>query len=249
MDHIPLQELESRWGRCRKLLKEQLPATEGLLIFSRLNIYYFTGTFGNGMFWLPLSGDPVLLCRRGCDRAKIDSPLRNIVPFYSYKDVEGVLREAGSPLGTILATEKNGLSWMLGNAIVKYLPGREFVSGDRVLSIARSKKTAWELEKLRKAGKKHNACLVHLLPPLLRKGMSEFEIAHVISHLFFSEGHHGILRMENYGEEAYLGQISVGESSNYPSVFNGALGLRGVHPAIPHMGSNHVIGTSVCPFP
>ena len=70
--------------------------------------------------------------------------------------------------------------------------------------------------------------------------MSEFEIAHVISHLFFTQGHHGILRMETYGEEVYLGHISIGESGNYPSVFNGPLGLRGVHPAVPHMGSNHV---------
>ena len=240
MYHISLSELESRWARCRKLLKEHLPAAEGIVVFSRLNIYYLTGTFGNGLVWLPLEGDPVLLCRRGCERAKIESPIRNIVPFYSYKDVEAALRDAGSPLGRAVAAEMNGLSWTLGNSFMKYLPGRDFLSGDRVLSLARSRKTAWELERLRTAGEKHRACLVDLLPGQLRKGMSEFEMAHVISHLFFKEVHHGILRMENYGEEVYLGHISIGESGNYPSVFNGPLGLRGVHPAVPHMGSNHV---------
>ncbi len=240
MEHISLHELESRWNRCRTRLKEHVPSAEGIVVFSRMNIYYFTGTFGNGLFWLPLQGQPVLLCRRGCDRATIESPISQIVPFYSYKDVEGALREAGSYLGKTIAVEMNGLSWMLGSSFVKYLPGREFVSGDKVLSITRSRKTAWELERLRTAGEKHKACLVDLLPPLLKKGMSEFEIAHAISHLFFSQGHQGILRMENYGEEVYLGHISVGESGNYPSVFNGPLGLRGVHPAVPHMGSKHV---------
>lgn len=237
---VSLEELETRWDRCRRLLQEHIPAAEGIAVFSRLNIYYFTGTFGNGLFWLPLEGEPALLCRRGWDRARIESPLGHIAPFYTYKDVEGLLREAGSPMGRIVAAEMNGLSWMLGNSFMKYLAGREFVPGDTVLSIARSRKTPWEIEKIRIAGRKHETCLVDLLPGLLRKGMSEFEIAHAISHLFFGQGHHGILRMENYGEEVYLGHISIGESGNYPSVFNGPLGLRGVHPAVPHMGSKHV---------
>jgi Xaa-Pro aminopeptidase len=38
----------------------------------------------------------------------------------------------------------------------------------------------------------------------------------------------------------FLGHISVGDSANYPSVFNGPVGLRGVHPATPHMGSAEV---------
>lgn len=113
MEHISIQELENRWDRCRNLLNKHLPAAEGLVVFSRVNIYYLTGTFGNGVVWLPVTGDPVLLCRRGFDRAKLESPIRNIVPFYSYKDVEGVLRNAGSPLGKTLAAEMNGLSWML----------------------------------------------------------------------------------------------------------------------------------------
>jgi len=240
MDHISLQELDTRWDRCRKLLHEHLPAAEGLVVFSRLNIYYLTGTFGNGLFWLPFQGEPMLLCRRGYERAKMESPVANISPFYSYKDVEGVLRDSGSPIGKTIAVEMNGLSWMLGASFARYLPGRDLVSGDRVLSLTRSRKTAMELELLRAAGAKHEACLVRLLPPLLKRGMSEFEIAHAISHLFFSQGHQGILRMENYGEEVYLGHISIGESGNYPSVFNGPLGLRGVHPAVPHMGSKHV---------
>jgi Xaa-Pro aminopeptidase len=192
------------------------------------------------VFWLPLEGEPVLLCRRGCERAKIESAVKNVIPFYSYKDIEDSLRDAGSPIGKTIAAEMNGLSWMLGNSFMKYLPGRDVVAGDRIISITRSRKSAWELERLAIAGEKHKACLVDLLPPLLKRGMSEFEMAHTISHLFFSQGHHGILRMENYGEEVYLGHISIGESGNYPSVFNGPLGLRGVHPAIPHMGSTHV---------
>jgi Xaa-Pro aminopeptidase len=54
--------------------------------------------------------------------------------------------------------------------------------------------------------------------------------------------------MENYGEEAFLGHISVGDSANYPSVFNGPVGLRGVHPATPYMGSAKIKWTTGKPL-
>lgn len=237
---ISLEELKIRWDRCRNLLRTHLPGAGGIVCFSRLNIYYFTGTFGNGVFWLPLDGEPVLLCRRGFERAKLESPVPNIHSFSTYRDIENLLKSAGAPMTKKAAVEMNGLSWALGNSFAKYLGGHDFLPGDKVVSLTRCKKTGWELTKLRKAGKKHEACLVDLLPPLLEKGMTELAIAHAISDLFFSQGHHGILRMENYGEEVYLGHISIGESANYPSVFNGPLGLRGIHPAVPHMGSQAV---------
>ena len=240
MNAVPRQELEQRWNRCRSLLKQYMPYAGGIILFSRLNIYYFSGTFGNGLLWIPLEGDPVLLCRRGHERAELETCLDHIAPFYSYRDVEGLLKNAGSPLQKTFAVEMNGLSWSLGNSFSKYMAGFHVLPGDKILSMSRGKKSEWELTRLREAGARHAKCLTELLPPFLRSGITELEIAHRISDLFFQEGHHGILRMENYGEEVYLGHISIGESGNYPSVFNGPVGLRGAHPATPFMGSHEI---------
>ena len=144
-------ELSIRWERCRKLLREMAPTASGLFVFSRMNIYYLTGTFGNGLVWLPLDGEPILLCRRGYDRARLESPVRKIFSYFSYKDVEGILTDAKSSPGKTAAVEMNGLSWLLGASFMKYLPNCEFISGDRIISLTRSKKTVWELEKMRKA--------------------------------------------------------------------------------------------------
>ena len=54
--------------------------------------------------------------------------------------------------------------------------------------------------------------------------------------------------MENYGEEVFLGHIAVGASANYPSVFNGPVGLKGMHPAAPHMGSADIRWTEGTPL-
>jgi Xaa-Pro aminopeptidase len=147
------------------------------------------------------------------------------------------LHSAGSALPKTVAVEMNGLSWSLANSFTAALAGHEFLPGDKVLAMARGTKSDWELAILDKAGAGHARCLAELLPPLLGPGMTEMAIAHTLSRLFFAEGHHGILRMGNYGEEVFMGHIAAGDSGNYPSVFNGPLGLRGAHPAVPHMGS------------
>ncbi|MHB8810498.1 MAG: M24 family metallopeptidase, partial [Desulfobulbaceae bacterium] len=202
----------------------------------------------NGVFWLPLSGDPVLLCRRGEERAKIESPIAHIYPFTSYRDIAATLADAGSPLPMLVAAEMNGLSWALANSLSKHLSDRQFVPADKIISMCRSHKSEWELGFLREAGSRHARCLTKILPQFLHEGISELAICHKISAIFFAEGHLGILRMENYGEEVFLGHVSAGESANYPSVFNGPVGLRGVHPAAPHMGSAEVQWTAGKPL-
>jgi Xaa-Pro dipeptidase len=247
-DNIPADELSLRWERCKKLLHQFIPQAQGILVFSRLNIYYFSGSFANGVFWLPLSGEPVLFCRRGEERAKLESPLTHIYPFRSYGDIETILNDLGFSFPKLVAAEMSGLSWALSNSLTKYFPDHQFVAADRIIGMGRGKKSEWELTIIREAGAKHARCLTRLLPPLLHNGISELEICHKISEVFFSEGHHGILRMENYGEETFLGHIAVGDSANYPSVFNGPVGLRGVHPATPYMGSAEVRWTTGKPL-
>ena len=245
---IPAEELAYRWDRCKNLLHQFIPQAEGILVFSRLNIYYFSGSFAGGVFWLPVSGEPVLFCRRGDERAKIESPMNHIYPFRSYGDIETILNDFGGSLPGLIAAEMNGLSWALSNSLTKHLSAHKFVPADRIIGMSRAKKSEWELTILREAGAIHARCLTKLLPPFLHDGISELEISHKISELFFSQGHLGILRMENYGEEIFLGHISVGESANYPSVFNGPVGLRGVHPAAPYMGAAEVRWTSGQPL-
>lgn len=245
---IPAHELAFRWDRCKKILQQGIPQAHGILVFSRLNIYYFSGSFASGIFWLPLDGEPVLLCRRGDERAELESPLSHICPFRSYSEIEAILDDLGFSLPKVVAAEMNGLSWALSNSLMRHLPSHQFIPGDRVIGITRARKSEWELDILREAGFKHARCLTELLPPFLHDGISELEICHKISEIFFSEGHLGILRMENYGEEVFLGFVSVGDSANHPSAFNGPVGLQGVHPAAPYMGSATVKWTTGKPL-
>jgi Xaa-Pro aminopeptidase len=225
-----------RHEKCRAALAEVAPTAGGLLVFSRLALYYLTGSWANGILWLPLTGAPVLLCRKGHGRAVLESPLPTILPFRSFGDILPLCEKAGSPLTPVCAAEQNGLPWSLANLLAARLPGISFVSGDAALAMAQAGKSPWELEKLRHCGARHAKGLMETIPARLHPGMTEREIAIQCWEAFFALGHMGQLRMGSYGEEIFLGHIAAGDSANYPSVFNGPVGLRGEHPALPFAG-------------
>jgi Xaa-Pro dipeptidase len=136
LEQLPRQEMELRHEKCRKLLKTLAPACSGLLVFSRVNTYYLTGHCANGVLWLPMSGEPVLMVRKGIERAEMESPLARIVPFRSYSDLPGLCAEAGAPLSGAVAVEMGGLSWSLGQLLQAKLKGVEFRPGDDILTRA-----------------------------------------------------------------------------------------------------------------
>jgi Xaa-Pro aminopeptidase len=236
LETIDPKELQSRHERCRQALAEILPHCHGLLVFSRLNIYYLSGHWGNGVFWLPLQGSPVFLARKGKERAQIEAPGLKLGTFRSFKELPALLQGLEEPLGSPLAVEKGGLSWSLGEMLGSRLPDYRLEDGSQALHQARAVKSDWELEKMELAGQRHHAVLYHDLPEVLRPGMSEWEISMVLWQAMFDRGHQGMMRMQNPGEEIFLGHVSAGDSANYPSVFNGPVGLRGVHPAQTQMG-------------
>ena len=236
---IPLQEIRRRHDAVRTHLATVAPRAGGILVFSRLNVYYLTGTFGQGVLWLPAEGEPVLMLRKGVDRANIETVGCTVRAFKSYSELASICADAGSPLSPVMAAVKGGLTWQLGEMLQAKLKGHELIPGDHALALARMVKSEFELEIMRAVGAAHHHSLYDLLPTVIRPGMTERDISHKAWEVFFSQGHQGVLRMQAHGEECFLGHVSAGDSGNYPSAFNGPLGLRGEHPAAPVMGSVH----------
>ena len=241
MDRIPREELERRWKACSALLAERLPQADGLAVFSGPNMYWLTGTWNTGLCWLPLGGEPVLLVRRGLERARLESAVTRLGRFRSYSDLPNLCSELGAPLGSTVAADMGGLSWSLGAMLASRLDTVRFVPGEGVLARARSVKSGYELDIMRECGRRHHQGLWELLPRVIRPGMTEREISHKAWEAFFSLGHMGLMRMGAFGSEIFLGHVSAGDSANYPSVFDGPVGLRGEHPAVPFMGSKDKI--------
>ena len=236
LEKLPVQEMLWRLDRFRSNILEAGLDCKAVMIFSKLNIYYFTGSLGNGTLWIPMDGEPVFMSRKGEERFSLESPLERTAPFRSYKDVPGMLAEFGLKVPDRVGAEKNGISWALADSLAKRMAGTDFVSVDQTIARTRMVKSQWEADKLITCGRRHHEALYGILPELIHPGMTEREISIQVWDCFFSMGHQGLMRMQNFGEEVFLGHVAAGDSANYPSVFNGPVGLRGEHPAITQMG-------------
>lgn len=239
-ERLPAAESARRIQRVMAALARWHPEAAGLLVFSRLNLYYFTGTAAGGVLWIPRDGEPVLALRRAESRARDESPLAHIRLFRSFAELPALAAEEGSPWpapGAVLAAEMGGLTWAWAERFRERLGAWKYVNADDAIRRARSVKSAWELDKITCAGAKHGEALNVRLPQRLRPGMSESDIARELWDILLALGHAGPLRMQELGDEIHLGHIAVGDSANYPAHFNGSLGLVGRHTATPTGGS------------
>ena len=232
---LPKTEIQTRLNRLQTLLEKLCPTVDGLMLFSRLNIYYCTGTLANGIFWLPKEGDPTLFVRKGIERAIVESPHIHAVPFRSYSELLPAIGK--NTAITRIAAEKNTLPWHLGEMLQQKCPSVQFVSGEGIINSARAIKTAYELDLMRLAGERHRASMCDIFPTRMKAGMSELELSHILLNIMLERGHGGLSRLNAFGEEVFLGHLTVGENGAYPSYYNGPLGVLGQHPANPFAGS------------
>ncbi len=220
----------------------------------------------------------LLFVRHALERAQWESTLGEygavhaLSAQFTWDTLPNLLREhiGAHPRG--IAAEMGGLSWAEAHALQQALPHITWTAADACLLQARARKSLWELQKMRTAGAKHHEALCCILPQrfaaarrgLLHEGMSERnitqqhgslserDIARISWDVFFQLGHSGVNRMGNFGEECFLGHIAAGDNGNYPSHFNGPLGLKGAHPATPYMGNarslwhdKHILATDM----
>jgi Xaa-Pro dipeptidase len=209
------------------------PDWELCVIFSRINQYYFTGTMQDGMLFIPRGGEPELFVRRSYERALDESLFPAIRKMASYRD-------AAAHLKTVPETvylEKEVVPIALLERFRKYFPVTNMRSADTEIAKTRSVKSAYEIQRMERAGAIHRSVLEEGIPEMLREGMTEAEFGAGVYLLMVSEGHHGIVRFGMFQTEIEVGQLGFGDSSIYPAAFDGPGGCRGIGPAAPVLGS------------
>ncbi len=83
---VPFSELENRLRNFRAIMDAQNPGWEMAALFSKINLYYFTGTMQEGMLLIPRDKEAVLWVRRSFERAVNESFFPRIKPMDSFRD-------------------------------------------------------------------------------------------------------------------------------------------------------------------
>ncbi len=230
---VPVTELTARMERFRGRMEKENPDWEMAAIFGRINLYYLTGTMQDGMLLIPRDDEAVLWVRRSFERAEKESLFPDIRPMNSYRDAAAFYGN----LPETLFTETELVPIGMFERFNKYFAFKMIRSLDLQVAWVRAVKSPYELALMRRAGVIHREVLEDLIPGILRAGMSEAEFGSEVYSLMVREGHHGVVRFGMFDTEIEVGQLGFGESSIYPTRFNGPGGAYGMCPAVPLLGS------------
>lgn len=204
-----------------------------VIIIGRVNLYYYTGTMQDGLLVLRSNGDSFFFVRKSADRAIIESPFTPIYKIQSYRDMRLHLPEN---LGSVyIETESVPIAML--DRIRKHFSMDRILPLDRLIALQRAVKSSYELEFIRESGRRHQMLMEKTVPALLREGMSETDFAAELYAEMIKSGHHGVSRFSMFQMEMIIGQLGFGETSLYPTNFDGPGGMKGMSPAVPIIGN------------
>lgn len=230
---VPSGELADRLARFRAQMDTDNPNWELSAIFGNINLYYLTGTMQDGVLLIPRDEEAVFWVRKSFERAARESEFPVILQMKSYRDAA----QSRATVPDQIFIETNVVTVSVLQRFQKYFPCDSILSLDAQIGKVRSIKSRYELNLLEQAGEIHRTVLEDRVPDLLREGMSEAEFARDMYSCMIDEGHHGVVRFGMFNTEILGGQIGFGESSIYPTSFDGPGGAFGMCPAVPTFGS------------
>ena len=230
----PAPEIRDRMERFRLRMDREDPSWDLAVIFGRTNQFYFTGTMQDGVLLVPRDDEAVLWVRRSIERALDESFFPDIRPMRSFRDAAAGM--GACPPSVHVDAEVVPLAHL--ERFRKHFPFVGTRSLDEQVAGIRSVKSAYEVSLLERSGRIHRHVLEDCVPGMLCEGMSEAGLGGEVFSLMVREGHHGIARFGRFGTEMILGQLGFGESTLYPTSFDGPGGCPGAAPGAPVLGSH-----------
>lgn len=233
MSAVPKSELDTRLKRFTDEMDRAFKDWELCAIAGGVNLYYMTGTLCDGMLLIRRDAGAVLWVRRSYERALIESRFSDVRRMSSFRDAADA--NASLPGTLYLDMAHASMEWY--SLLGKYMRFKNVLPVDSVMLKIRAVKSDYELERMRVAGAAIDRLLREEFPAFARDGISEVDLGAELFALFLKNGYHGATRFSMRNTAELLGHVAFGESSLFPSVFNGASGIAGLCPAVPALGS------------
>ena len=205
----------------------QKRSVDGVLILQKTDLFYFAATSQQGYLYVPVEGKPLLLIFKDFDRAKIESPIQDIVSLVSVKKIPQVCAEFNYVLPRILGMELDVLPANLYFLYGKIFEQSKIVDISTEIRLIRAVKSEFEIEKLRRAANLSDKVAARV-PELLIPGKTEVEVAGELEGYARSLGHQGIVRMRIWGGELFYGHLMSGAAAAVPSYLASPTGGEGV---------------------
>ncbi|MGW8322923.1 MAG: aminopeptidase P family N-terminal domain-containing protein, partial [Thermodesulfobacteriota bacterium] len=185
----PSAEVETRIALFQRLLREQ--GLDGALLCHPVDIFYFSGTAQNGYLWVPSEESPILWVQRSLERARRESPLREIRP---YPGLQAMGNRVAGRKGARVGLEMDVLPTKDFLRLQERLVGTKFEDATALIRRVRQVKSPFELRFMRKAAALHAEVFAEI-PRLIRESRTELDLSARIEFTLRCREHQGLLRL------------------------------------------------------
>jgi len=236
--YTPEEEIAGRLTRLRSSMKKK--GIEALLVVQKMDYYYLSGTTQNGILFVPLEGKPLLMIKREVERARLESPLEEVVELKSIRDLPSLIQGHWGRLPQTLGLE---LDVLPVNDYFKYeslFPGARFMDTSLMIRDTRKIKSPFEIDFMKMAGEIGRKAY-QKGRELLKEGMTEIEFGGLLEAAAKMYGHEGLLRVRSLNYEAYSWHVLSGSSGGIVSQSDSPMGGLGLSPAFPVGASRRVM--------
>ena len=222
----PTIELEYR---CKKLQDYMAVAgLDAVIIVQNADLFYFTGTVQSGNLYLPAEGQPIFMVRKEAGRARMESGLKEVIPFSSMKDIPGILTQFGYPEPRRIGLELDVLPVNFFERYRKVYPNAQYVDATPLIRKVRMIKSHYEIHLMMDAADQMDA-VYRRACEVIREGMTDLELAAELEHTARMSGHQGMVRMRGFNSDIFFGHVFSGSDSSVPSYSDTPLGGLGLN--------------------
>lgn len=227
--NVPAGEIQHRIAGLQSALQDL--QYDGALIVQNSDLYYFAGTIQQSHLYIPSEGRPLLMARKSLDRARAESPVEDIVPLSSPKQIPEILKDHGLQMPRRLGLELDVLPVNLFHAYELVFEGPEVGDISPAVRSLRAVKSSYEIDIISRAAQLSDEVAAHV-PHILKEGMTELELAGLVEAHARKLGHQGIIRMRMFGGELFYGHLLCGASAAVPSYMASPTGGTAPNPAV-----------------
>ena len=224
----PTTELEYRCNKLQKYMASE--ALDAVIIIQNADLFYFTGTVQSGNLYVPASGQPLYLVRKDAGRARMESGLKEVVPFTSLKDMPNIVAEYGYCLPKRIGLELDVLPVNFFERYRALYPGAAFVDATPLIRKVRMIKSHYEIHLMKDAADQLDL-VYRRAREIIAVGLTDLDVAAELEYTLRKTGHQGLIRMRGFNTDVCYGQVFSGVDSAVPAYMDAPLGGMGLNPS------------------
>ncbi|MCX7769456.1 MAG: Xaa-Pro peptidase family protein [Proteobacteria bacterium] len=199
-------EIERRIENLKKIIEER--DLSAVILIQNVSLYYYTNTIQLGVLVVGIDFEPVYFVKRDYERAKEESPIKNIFKINSFKEITNYLNLESKKIGL----ELDVLPYNQYLRFKEVCKDAIFIDISMDLRKLRMVKSDYEISKMKQAGILLEETIKEV-SSYIKEGITEWDIACEMEYIARKKGHMGPVRMRAFNQEMYFGHFLAGESA------------------------------------